>query len=81
MNVKKWHQSEICIVINDKSQCSIAEHLSCDELFYYTFIIQLLVKEFLKLVNIWRSYRQNGLLLHAPHSLCTFFLRGTDLAR
>ena len=56
---EKWSQSEICIVINDKSHGSTAEHLRNDDLLYYTFII-LLVKEFLKLVNIWRSYRQNG---------------------
>jgi len=37
---EKWCQSEICIVINDKSQGSIAKHLRCDELLYYTFIIQ-----------------------------------------
>jgi len=37
---EKWRQSEICIVINDKPQGSIAEHLRCDELLYYTFIIQ-----------------------------------------
>ena len=35
---QKSHQSEI--VINDKSQGSIAKHLMCDELLYYTFIIQ-----------------------------------------
>ena len=40
MNVKKWQQSEICIVINDKSQNSTAKRLRCDELLYYTFIIQ-----------------------------------------
>jgi len=40
MNVKKCHQFEICIVINDKSQGSIAKHLRCDEFLYYTFIIQ-----------------------------------------
>jgi len=28
------------------------------------------VKEFLKSVNIWRSYRQNGWSCHTPH--CTF---------
>jgi len=38
MNVKKWHKYEICIVINDKSQGSIAKHLRCDEILYYTFI-------------------------------------------
>ena len=33
-------KSEICIIINDKLQGSIAKHLRCDELLYYTFIIQ-----------------------------------------
>jgi len=52
VNVKKWHQSEVCIVINDKSLGSIAEHLTRDELLYYTLSFNLLVKEFLKFVNI-----------------------------
>jgi len=39
-NSEKWRQSEICVVINDKSPGSIAKHLRCDELLYYTFIIQ-----------------------------------------
>jgi len=60
MTVRKWHHSEIRIEINDESQASISKNLRCDELLYYTFIINLLVKEFLKLVNIWQSYRQNG---------------------
>jgi len=50
----------VLIVINDKPQGSTATHLRCDELLYYTFIIQSAVEEFLKYVNIWRSYRQNG---------------------
>jgi len=37
---EKWRQSEIYIVINDKSQCSTARHLRIDDLLYYTFIIQ-----------------------------------------
>jgi len=37
---EKWHQSQIRIVVNDKSQGTIAKHLMCDELRYYTFIIQ-----------------------------------------
>jgi len=37
---QKNSQSEICIVINDKSQCSKAEHLRNGDLLYYTFIIQ-----------------------------------------
>jgi len=60
MDVKKWHQSEIQFVINDTSQSSITKHLRCDELHYYTFIIESAGKKFLKLMKIWRSYRQNG---------------------
>jgi len=37
---QKWHQSEICIVINTKSQRSTAKYLRCGELLYGTFIIQ-----------------------------------------
>jgi len=37
---EKWRQSEICTVINDKSQGGIAKHLRNDELIYYTFITQ-----------------------------------------
>jgi len=35
---ENWQQSEICIVINDKSQDSIAKHLSYDRLLHYTFV-------------------------------------------
>jgi len=59
MNAEKWHHSEIRIAINDESQGSMAKNLRCNELLYYTFIVTLLVKEFLRLVNIWRSYGQN----------------------
>jgi len=37
---EKWRQSEISIVINEKSHGSIAKHLRFDELLYYTFIVQ-----------------------------------------
>jgi len=37
---EKWRQCEICIVINDKSQGSIATHLRNDEVLYYKFITQ-----------------------------------------
>jgi len=58
---ENWHQSEICSVINDKSQGSIAKHLSYDGLLHYMYmLLNLLVKEFLISVNIQQSYRQNG---------------------
>jgi len=37
---EKWRQPEICIGINDKSQDSIAKHLSFDGLLHCTFITQ-----------------------------------------
>jgi len=37
---ENWQPPEICIVINDKSQGSIAKHLSYDKLLHYKFIIQ-----------------------------------------
>jgi len=57
---EKWRQPEICIGINDKSQDSIAKHLSFDGLLHSHLSLNFLVKEFLKSVNIWRRYRQNG---------------------
>jgi len=65
---ENWRQSEICFVINDKSQGSIAKHLSCDGLLHDKFIIQFAGEKFFKLMNIWQSYRQNGWLCHTPHS-------------
>ena len=59
--LENWRQSEIRIVINDKSQGSIAKHLRYDGLLHYMYILlNLLVKEFLISVNIQQSYRQNG---------------------
>jgi len=49
MIVTKWRQSEIRIVINDKSQGSIAKHLRNNELLYYTFITQSAGEIFFKI--------------------------------
>jgi len=46
-------QSEICIVINDKSQDNTAKHLSYDGLLHYKFVIIVPVKEFLKSVVMY----------------------------
>ena len=37
---ENWWQSKIFIVVNDKSQGSIAKHSRCDELLHYKSIIQ-----------------------------------------
>jgi len=36
---ENWRQSEICIVINDKSKDGTAKHLSYDGLLHYIFVI------------------------------------------
>jgi len=79
---ENWRQFEILIVINDKLHGSIAEYLSFHEVVFITNLsLNLLVTEFLKSVNTWRSYRQNGWLCHTPHSLYTFVRREAELAR
>jgi len=57
---ENWRKSEICIVINDKSQDSADKHLRCDKLLHYKFSIQFAGEIFFKSVNISRSYKQNG---------------------
>ena len=57
---ENWQQSEICNVINDKSQDSTAKHLSYDGLLHYKFVNHCAGERILKTVNIWQSYRQNG---------------------
>jgi len=37
---ENWRQSEIRIVINDKSQGIIAKYLSCDWLLHYIYIFE-----------------------------------------
>ena len=41
--------------------------------FATNLLLSSLVKEFIKLVNIWQSYGQNGRLFYALHSPCAFF--------
>ena len=81
MNARKWHQSEMCTVINNKSQGSIAKHLRNDELLYYKFITQSAGESFFKKANIWQSYRQNGDCFMHPIRIAHFILKDADLAR
>jgi len=46
---ENWRQSEICIVINNKPQGSIAKHLSCDWLLHNKFITQFAGKRIFKI--------------------------------
>jgi len=60
MNVRKMVAVRKRIVISDKPQGSTAKNLSFDGYFIANLPLNLLVKEFLKSVNIWQSYKQNG---------------------
>ena len=57
------------IVLNDKSQDSIAKHLSCDELLHYKFIIQFAGKKFLQSVNIGEVTSKWLIMSYAPFAL------------
>jgi len=81
MNVKKWHQSEICIVINDKSQGSIAKHLRCDKLLYYTFIIQAVSERIFKIFEHLAKLQAKWFDCFTPHSIFIFDLKDADLDR
>ena len=50
---ENWRQSEICIVIDDKSIDSTAKHLNCDGLLNYKFITQFAGK---RMFFNWRTF-------------------------
>ena len=57
---EKWHHSIIHIAINDESQGNIAKKLKCDELLYYTFIIQYAGKRIFKIDEHLAKLQENG---------------------
>jgi len=73
---KNYRKSEASIVINDKAQGSVATRLRCGGLFSNHFtmnlLLSLLVKEFLKSVNIWQSYREE--VTKCPLIICKSIL-------
>jgi len=75
-NITVWkeRQSEICIVISDKSEGSVAARLRCGWLFSYHLTmylsLRLVVKKFFKSVNAWQSYRQRSWLPSMPCFSC-----------
>jgi len=78
---QKWRQSEICIVMNDKSEGSIAKHLRCDELVYYTVIIQSAGERIFKIGEHLAKLQVKWLIVSCAPSPCTFVLEDADLAR
>ena len=76
-----WRQSEIRIVINEKSHGSIAKHLRFDELLYYTFIVQSAGKRIFKIGEHLAKLQAKLLIVSCAHSPCTFALKDADFAR
>jgi len=65
-----WWQPEICIVINDKSQGSIAKHLSRGNLVPYKFIIQFPGERFFKIDEHLVKLQAKWLIVsYAPFAL------------
>ena len=70
MNAEKWHRSAIRIAINDESQGSIAKHLSCDGLLYYTFIIHSAGEKFFNIGEHLAKLRAKSLTVsYTPFAL------------
>jgi len=64
---ENWRQSEICIVINDKSQDSTATHLSYDGLLHYKFITQFAREKKFKIGEHLAKLQGKRLIVsHAP---------------
>jgi len=72
---EKWHQSEICIVINDKSQGNIAKNLSWDDLLHCKFITQFAGDRIF--LNRQTFGEVAGKMINSPY---TFELKDAELA-
>jgi len=71
MNVKKWSQSEICIVINDTSQGSIAKQLIMygillRQLFFVAVVMYSGPWDFFYVANVNNFLLVNEILLISP---------------
>jgi len=66
---KTGQQSKICIVINDKSQSSIAKHLSCDGLLHYKYITQFAGERIFKISEHLANLAEWLIVSYTPFSL------------
>jgi len=67
---ENWQQSEICIVVNDKSQDSTAKHLSYDGLLYYRFVSHCAGKRIFKIREHLAKLQAKWLIVsYAPVAL------------
>ena len=78
---ENWQQSEICIVINDKSQDSTGKHLSYDGLLHYKFVIHCAGERIYQ--NPWTFGEVTGKMVDRvirPIRLKSFVLKDAELA-
>jgi len=68
-------------VINDKSQRSIVEHLRCNQLLDYTFIIQSADERIFLIGEHLAKLQAQWLIVSCAHLPCIFVLKDADLAR
>jgi len=76
-----WGQSEICSVINDKSQGSIAKHFSWDTLLHYKFIRQFASERIFKIGEHFREVTDKMVDCVIRPIRLTFVLKDVELAR
>ena len=71
---ENWQQSEICIVVNDKSQDSTAKHLSYDGLLHYKFVSHCADERIFKIREHLAKLQAKWLIvsfaLHFCHQRC-----------
>jgi len=68
---ENWRQSEIRIVINDKSQGSIAKHLSFDGLLHYIYINESAGERIFKIGKHLAKLQAKWLIvIHPIHLRC-----------
>ena len=65
---ENWQQSEICIVINDKSQDSTANHLSYDGLLHYKFVNHCAGERIFKICEHLAKLQAKWLIVSYAHS-------------
>ena len=77
---ENWQQSEICIVINDKSQDSTAKHLSYDWLLHYKFVSHCAGERIFKIREHLAKLQATWLIVsYAPFAL-RLVLKDAELA-
>ena len=65
-----WQQSKFCIVINDKSKDSTANHLSYDGLLYYKFVNHCAGEKMFKIREHLAKFQAKWLIVsHASFAL------------